>query len=336
MPTNALIKTSSLSGYWQLVQSLGGSPDSILRQCHLNPQAVHNLDGVISHKAEINAVEKAAQALRCPDFGLKLAEGQDLYILGPVAAVALTASSVGDAIDRIIDRLHWFSPTANLRMRREVKPGQSLLLYYPDPSLPRYRTTLEHSIGVLRNIMRSLAGSRFRPQAVYFSFESPLPAQHYVDFFQAPVFFRQEQNALLVDSKILEQPLNPPSQRLHLLLRRYAKEILADNPLHLGRQVELLIENLLLTGNCNLETISGQLGYLPRTLQRELCAEGLSFESILDSTRRRLADTYLKEVEMPLVDIASLLGYSEQSTFSRACKRWFGCTPLQRRKQLAE
>ncbi|WP_069948051.1 AraC family transcriptional regulator [Microbulbifer aggregans] len=326
--------TTSLSGYWQLVQRLGGSPDSVLRQCHLDPQAVHNLDGVISHKAELNAIEKASQALHCPDFGLRLAEGQDIYILGPVAAVALTASSVGDAIDKIIDRLHWFSPTANLRVRREVKPGQSLLLYYSDPSLPRYRTTLEHAIGVLRNIMRSLAGSSFRPRAVYFSFESPLPTQDYVDFFQAPVLFNQEQNALLIDSKVLDKPLNPPSQRLHLLLRRYAREMLADNALHLGKQIELLIENLLLTGNCNLETISSQLGYLPRTLQRELCADGLSFESILESTRRRLADTYLREKDMPLIEVASLLGYSEQSTFSRACKRWYGYSPLQRRKQL--
>lgn len=330
----ALIKTTSLSGYWELVDELGGSPEELLRQSALEPEAVSNLEGVISHRAEITALENAARELHCRDFGLRLAERQDLYILGPVAAVALTASSVGDALDRISERLHWFSPTANLRVRREVSAGKSLILYHNDPSLPRYRSGLEHAVGVLRNIMYSLCGKGFRPLEVYFSFASPIPAQRYTDFFKAPVRFEQEQDGFLVNSSDLNKPLNPPSQELRRLLGRFTREVLPDYTLDLGTQVETIVENLLPTRNCCLNTIAAQLGFNPRTLQRELAADGKSFEKILDSARQRLADELLSNQEMPLIQVAALLGYSEQSTFSRACKRWFGCSPLQRRKQL--
>jgi AraC-like DNA-binding protein len=65
----------------------------------------------------------------------------------------------------------------------------------------------------------------------------------------------------------------------------------------------------------------------PRTLQRRLQAEGASFADVLDETRKVIADCYVREPGVALIEVAYLLGFSEQSAFSRAFHRWYGVAP---------
>jgi AraC-like DNA-binding protein len=67
-----------------------------------------------------------------------------------------------------------------------------------------------------------------------------------------------------------------------------------------------------------------------RTLHRRLEAERTSFQEVLDDTRRELAEQYLSRGEMSLADITYLLGFSDQSSFFRAYRRWFGTSPKRR------
>ena len=69
------------------------------------------------------------------------------------------------------------------------------------------------------------------------------------------------------------------------------------------------------------------LGLNPRTLQRRLASAGASFDEIREDVYRTAAMHYLCETQMPLGQVAAALGYSEQSAFTRACRRWFGATP---------
>lgn len=70
----------------------------------------------------------------------------------------------------------------------------------------------------------------------------------------------------------------------------------------------------------------------PRSLQRKLHEEGTSFELIKDQLRQQLLLQYLVDSQASMSQIASVLGFSEQSALSRACKNWFGMTPRQLRK----
>jgi AraC-like DNA-binding protein len=47
----------------------------------------------------------------------------------------------------------------------------------------------------------------------------------------------------------------------------------------------------------------------------------------LDDTRRELAQQYLGQTDVSLADATYLLGFGDQSSFFRACKRWFGTSP---------
>jgi AraC-like DNA-binding protein len=66
----------------------------------------------------------------------------------------------------------------------------------------------------------------------------------------------------------------------------------------------------------------------PRVVQRGLAESGTSFEEILDDIRRTMA-WQLSATGMQASQIATTLGYSEQSSYTRACRRWYGQSPRQ-------
>jgi AraC-like DNA-binding protein len=76
-----------------------------------------------------------------------------------------------------------------------------------------------------------------------------------------------------------------------------------------------------------LAAIASALHVSPRSFQRKLQEQGQSFTQLVDGVRRELAERYLADAALDLTDIAFLLGFSEQSAFTRAYKRWSGRAP---------
>jgi AraC-like DNA-binding protein len=75
------------------------------------------------------------------------------------------------------------------------------------------------------------------------------------------------------------------------------------------------------------QAIARRLGMSERTLQRRLADEGLSFQKLVDEARRELAEGLLVRSDYSLAEVAFLTGFSEQSAFNRAFKRWLDQTP---------
>jgi AraC-like DNA-binding protein len=84
---------------------------------------------------------------------------------------------------------------------------------------------------------------------------------------------------------------------------------------------------MLPKGAPDLETLADTMRLSRRSLQRQLEERGTTFSEMLDQVRRRQAALYVARPDLPLPEVASLLGFSEQSALQRAFKRWFGCTP---------
>ncbi|MGA9277007.1 helix-turn-helix transcriptional regulator [Ilumatobacter sp.] len=78
--------------------------------------------------------------------------------------------------------------------------------------------------------------------------------------------------------------------------------------------------------------MADRLAMHPRTVQRRLTAEGTSFEILVDDVRREIVAHHLRDTDLPLSRLATMAGYSEQSSLTRGCKRWFGATPTRCRR----
>jgi AraC-like DNA-binding protein len=117
---------------------------------------------------------------------------------------------------------------------------------------------------------------------------------------------------------------------LNRLLLSYADEAVGKPRPHrsdVRSRAEDLIIQLLPHGRANADVVAGRLGMSRRTLARALSAEGVTFSELVDSLRTSLAKRYLSEQELPVSQVAWLLGYREASSFTKAFIRWTGSTP---------
>ncbi|ARU86975.1 AraC family transcriptional regulator [Pseudomonas sp. M30-35] len=331
----ALIRTTSLTGYPQLIRELGGDPDQMLKRFNIDPQLLNSSSAVISYRAMVNLLEYSAEQLQCADFGLQLAERQNMMILGPIAVIAQNSSTVGGALHEIAKFLHVYSPGISLEIDLKTDPAHpQLLLEVHIPGLNRLRQITELALCIAHKTLQMLFGSNFRADSVMLRTTTDLPQARYQRFFGAHAYFGQACNALVLRPEHLSKAIDQHNQELHDTLIEYVSAISDANPLDICNQVEQLILRLLPTQRCSLPLIAERLGMRERSLQRRLSERNLLFEDLVDRTRMELADRYLIEAHMPMAQVAGLLGYAEQSSFNRACKRWHAKSPKERRKQL--
>ncbi|EOD79423.1 transcriptional regulator, AraC family protein [Grimontia indica] len=98
-------------------------------------------------------------------------------------------------------------------------------------------------------------------------------------------------------------------------------------------KVKLTLQDALPSGDASAEGIARRLNVSKRTLQRRLSQESTTYKSVLEETRILLAKHYLDNTTLSTNEIAYLMGFTEQSSFFRACQRWFQMTPSAYRKR---
>lgn len=161
-------------------------------------------------------------------------------------------------------------------------------------------------------------------------------AAAYRAFFGCPVQFGGSHVRVRFPLTSLQLSMPRRDPALHTLLERQARALMRALPSHapLEAQLQQVLLRLLATGEPSLASAAGHLHMSPRTLQRRLSRHGLSWQQWLDRSREQLAHNYLEDPGLSLNDIALLLGFSEQSAFNRAYRRWCGHTPGKDRLRL--
>ncbi|WP_339485666.1 AraC family transcriptional regulator [Pseudomonas sp. EL_65y_Pfl2_R95] len=330
----ALIRTTSFTGFRELVSQLGGDPISLLDRFRVPINLLDEEDASVPLRTLVELLECAAEELDCPDFGLRMAEYQDIHILGPVAIIARSSATAGQALAELVRFIGYHSPGIELDLDLTVADAPRLSVDIRLPGVHQQRQMVELAMGVAHNIMRLLFGPTFAAQAILLSGISPLPQARYRRYFKTSVYDAQPANAFVLTQEHLRHRIEQQDPSLHRTMIQYLSQIGVQTNTSLLEQVNRLIFRLLPTNRCRLVVIAAQLGMHTRLLQRRLAEEGFRFDELVEQVRRNRAEHYLSERHMPMSQVAGLLGYSEQSVLNRSCKRWFGVTPGEYRRQL--
>src|SRR5258707_15249236 len=110
----SMIRATTLWGYGELVQELGGDPQLFLKRFRIPPGVENQEDAFISFDAYVRMLQASAEDLGCPDFGLRLSRWQGLDILGPVSVIARNAHTVLGGLEMIGRYLYVHSPALTL------------------------------------------------------------------------------------------------------------------------------------------------------------------------------------------------------------------------------
>ena len=161
-------------------------------------------------------------------------------------------------------------------------------------------------------------------------------SENYTEVFDCPIKYGASKDALTFDKRFLEFPLPGANARmLAILTQRLERDLkVIDKPVSDRQRVVGYIESLLGNEPPSLTNICRLIGCSERTLHRRLRKENTTFRELLETVRRERYQLLSAQDNLSQIQIAGLLGYSEQSAFSRAYKSWFGVSPLKDKKTI--
>jgi AraC-like DNA-binding protein len=333
---SSLIRATTLWGYGELVEELGGDPELFVTRFRIPPGIENQEDTFISFDAYVRMLEASAEDLRCPDFGLRLSRWQGLDILGPVSVIARNAQTVLSGLEMIGRYLYVHSPALKLTLAPHIAETDLRFTYeVTEQDLPYVLQGYELSMAIVVRILRLLGGPEARPTAISFMHGQQGPDAAYGEALGCPVRFRQTWCGIELSQRLAGKRIENADPETRRIAAKYLESNYVPRTASLSEHVAELTRRLLPTGQCSVDAIANQLAMHPRSLQRRLIAEGVRCQDLIERERRALAARYLAEPGLHLGQIAGLLGYAEQSTLNRSCRRWFGKTPRQYRADVS-
>ena len=327
IPAERQMRAANFDGFPDLVRHLGGDPRRILERHGMDPRTIVDPDYHIDCKDLVDVLEYCSTLFRDPLFGLRLAQSQDADVFGSVTALCRAAPSFRDAVKGLIDYIPAVhAPMTTLELAEGKDTAELRWSVRADLGL----NFQAHYQAVLLNLklLRLVGGRAFRPSYVNLALDAQqkdIPEIEQV--MGCPFHRRASANAIAFPTAILGQPVPTSNKLLFRLLGGYLDRVKAASRRSIAERVEDYVRGALPTGQCSIERCAKKLGNSVRALQAHLSDCGVKFSDILEKQRVELAQVYLEQPELSLDDIAALLGYSEQSSFGRAFKRWTGATP---------
>lgn len=184
-------------------------------------------------------------------------------------------------------------------------------------------------------VVQSITGKTFYPVEVSFQHEPHDNLKLYDETFRCPVRFNQPQNYIAYRSIDLNTRTAKADESINKFLQQRMDEEakgIEINAYKLLADIKSMVSDALPGGIPSIENICEQLGFSKRSLNRRLSESGHNFRNLVSETQRELSEDLLKNSTDSIGEIAFQTGFSEQSAFNRAFKRWTGLSPAEFRK----
>ncbi|MCB0166923.1 MAG: AraC family transcriptional regulator ligand-binding domain-containing protein [Anaerolineae bacterium] len=191
------------------------------------------------------------------------------------------------------------------------------------------RLSNEATIASILSISQEVSTEAVHPMAVYFKHAAPGSIADHETYFGCPVHFDSDRDALLFSNESLQAPNKLGDESISKFFQSHLETELSklEDDTVLDQQIRQHVTQSLSEGIPMLSDVAHHFGMSGRTLQRRLSELGYSYQTLVDEARRQLAERLLRETDFSPVEIAFMTGFSEQSAFARAFKRWAGQTP---------
>ena len=271
--------------------------------------------------------EHAAVLLEDPFFGLKLGQAFQPEHLGPLGFMFRASNNLGEALRQLSSYVNVWQSGTHLEL---VTARETAICTYQidDPQLRPRRQDAEYSIASICALIRNFLGAAWAPQEIHF--EHPgRPHRAYARAFQAPVFFGQNLNRLILRQSDLTRAGICSDRAMVPFMERHLHDLARESreAPTFASQVSHLIAARIGLGPITLTAIAAELGLPPRSFQRRLAEERTSFRHLVRQHRRSLAEALIKNQATTVTSIAHTVGYAETAVLSRAFKSWTGTSP---------
>jgi AraC-like DNA-binding protein len=324
MPT--MVRSSSMNGYFDVTRCLGLNPYELVQEAGLDAVALANPDDRIPADGACKLLEITAEKASCPTLGLQMAQTRQQFGSGVINILLAHKRTLREVLLAAVQYRHLLNEALGVH----VEPtGETVTIreeIIAEPGTPTVQA-IELAVGVLSRHFSALLGAHWKPHSVHFTHPAPANLTFHRRFFGCPITFESDFNGIVCAAADLDFP-NPNADPV---LVRYAESL--ANPLNVTAADSIVLEVrkaiylLLPLSQATIEQVARQLNLTVRTLQRQLDSVGSSFSGIIEEVRRDLAVRYLLNPRYPIGRVASLLGYTNQGSFSVWFQARFQMTP---------
>ncbi len=322
------VLASAATGVAGMIEANNGDVDSIFGTTSIHLEDLNSPITELSLQQFCLLFTEAAKQTGNDNFGLHFGAQFEPKKLGAIGYAAISSPTLSTALRNMEVYFPAHQDQSSFGL---IHDCDVLWLSYRilDPRIAHRRQDAELSIGMFWNIFRRALGRSWSPLEVRFEHGEPDYAAEHETVFGAPVLFGRRTNAMAFRRSDLDALMPDQDPYLFSIIEPFLQSRcrLHDNPEAFASIVRNQIKLNLSTTPPTIPEIARIFGLSECQFQNELDMHGLSFQDLLRAARQELSLHYINDTDMPLTEVALLLGYSELSAFSRAFRNWTGMSP---------
>lgn len=320
----------------KMVAAAGTDVDApaLLRSVGLDPDAAPDPKVMIPDTAYYDMLERIGMQTDATQLPLKTGASMRCDDYGALGLAWKAAPTLLGSYSRVVRFARLWTSVVEYELQR-CERGTWFVLHRTGPRRLGMRLSNEATLASAVSISRQVCPVPFAPLEVQIRHPAPATVQHHEAYFGCPVRFDAPRDALLLSIRSLAEPNLLGDEGITRFLLAHLESELGE----IGAEETLesltkdAIARSLSEGLPKMTDIALGLGMSARSFHRRLSEHGLSFQVLTETTRRELAEGLLRDDRYSLAEVAFLTGFSEQSAFTRAFKRWVGDTPARYRKE---
>jgi AraC-like DNA-binding protein len=315
---------------------LGVDADAVMARAGIARAEIDDPDARLSG-VQADAVWREAFAVAGdPQLALHAAEALQFGAYRVLDYLGTTGPTLGEGLRRVAEYFPLVDPRGVLRVQERAEG--SALVFATRAGTPLPRPAQEYTLTVLFLRARHASEAAWHPATVEFAFPRPPDASEHTRIFGVPPRFDARDAALVLPGEVWNRPTRARDPGLFAVLDDHARTMLSRAPSaedDLVARVRAAIATELTGRAPSLPSVARRLGTSARSLQRRLENERTSFAQVVDHVRRERAEVALQAPDVAIGEVSWLLGFSDQSAFARAFRRWTGQSPARWRRARA-
>ena len=267
-----------------------------------------------------------------PGFSIRVGQQMKIEDYGVLGLSWRTCTRAGEIFER---SERYFKMLSNTYVFKVEEHGPDSTVYlHREPHRRGLELSNEATISATVVVLQAMTETNISPIEVTFKHGPPADLSSYEEAFKCPILFHQDFYSISYKTDDLNQKTAKADESNAFLVQRVEEETkgLEINATKIARDIEKLIKDALPSGIPAISQIADHLGMSNRTLTRRLAEKGVSFRDLIQKTQEEVSINLLKNSDRSIAEIAFETGFSEQSAFNRAFKRWTGKSPVEFRK----
>jgi len=268
-----------------------------------------------------------------PGFGVRVGQQMVIEDYGVLGLSWRTCSRVGEIFERSDRYFKLLSNTFVWKIKEEGTISHVLLNRTANRRGMELST--EASLSATVVVLQAMSEKDISPVQVSFKHSPPTDLASFNEAFKCPIFFNQPEYTISYKT----ENLNLRTAKADLSINSYLLQQVDEKTKgikipgsKLVRDVEALIKDALPSGIPSIHHISNLTAMSNRTLTRRLSEAGVTYRDLIKKTQEKIAKDMLRDKSKNIGEIAFFIGFSEQSAFNRAFKKWTNLTPSEFRK----